>query len=320
MCTSTVRSSTSADRPPDKVEQLRPREHPARLLEQIFEQPKIGRPEADFAIPTADAPGKPVQIEVSDVQPFGDPFRPTASEQRVHAGHQFNHRERLDDVVIRSDCETAHPLRFFAPRGDNDDRQCPGRLARPQAPANLDARNARQHPVENEEVRRIFSQAQLGLLAARDAFHDVALRLQIVTDQQSHIDLVLDDENARRGANARTGDGLARLVHSAVASGGSRYWIVPGSSVCPSRLARAQQINGLYPPWRQAGVAARNSRPWKTEWLGDGAGSHRGKAGATRRNVEETQLTLFTIWFGAGAKSTDVHLKFGPIDEDNPFY
>ena len=55
-------------------------------------------------------------------------------------------------------------------------------------------------------------------------------------------------------------------------------------------------------------------------WLGDGAGSHRGKAGATRRNVEETQLTLFTIWFGADAKSTDVHLKFGPIDEDNPFY
>jgi hypothetical protein len=65
MCTSTVRSSTSADRPPDKVEQLRPREHPARLLEQIFEQPKIGRPEADFAIPTADAPGEPAQIEVT---------------------------------------------------------------------------------------------------------------------------------------------------------------------------------------------------------------------------------------------------------------
>ena len=70
--------------------------------------------------------------------------------------------------------------------------------SRAQSPANLDPRNARQHPVENDEIGRIFGQAQLGLIAARDAFHDVALRLQIVTDQQSHIDLVLDDENARR--------------------------------------------------------------------------------------------------------------------------
>ena len=92
-------------------------------------------------------------------------------------------RERLDDVVIRADRETAHALRFLAPGGDHDDRQCPGRLARPQAPANLDSRNARQHPVENEKIRRIFGQAQLGLVAPRDAFDDVAFRLQIVTDQ-----------------------------------------------------------------------------------------------------------------------------------------
>ena len=93
--------------PPDKVEQLRPREHPARLLEQIFEQPKIGRPEAYVAIAAPNASGEPIQIEVSGVESLGDPFRPAAPEQRAHSGHQFDHRERLDDVVIRADCDRA---------------------------------------------------------------------------------------------------------------------------------------------------------------------------------------------------------------------
>ena len=158
-----------------------PARTPAPAFRAEFEQPKIGRPEADVAIAAPNAPGQSIEIEVSDVESLGDPFRPAASEQRVHAGHQFDHRERLDDVVIRADRETAHPLRFFAPGGDHDDRQGAGRLARPQAPANLDARNARQHPVENEKIGRIFGQAQLGLVAARDAFHDVALGLQIVS-------------------------------------------------------------------------------------------------------------------------------------------
>src|SRR5579863_8798662 len=70
---------------PDKVEQLPAREHPARLLEQIFEQPKIRRPQADVAIAAADAPGQPIQIEVSGAEPFGDPFRPAAPEQGAHA-------------------------------------------------------------------------------------------------------------------------------------------------------------------------------------------------------------------------------------------
>ena len=36
--------------PPNRIEQLGAREHPAGLFEQIFEQPKIGRAEADVAL------------------------------------------------------------------------------------------------------------------------------------------------------------------------------------------------------------------------------------------------------------------------------
>src|SRR3984885_6732809 len=108
--------------PPDKVEQLRSGENAAWLLKQMFEQAKIGEPKANVALATPDAPGEPVQIEVSNVESFSDPFRTAAPEQRVHPGHQFDHRERFDDVVIRAERETAHALRFFAPGTDHDDR------------------------------------------------------------------------------------------------------------------------------------------------------------------------------------------------------
>ena len=77
----------------------------------------------------------------------------------------------------------------------------------------LDARHARQHPIENDEIGRIFGQPQLGLVAARHALNDVAFRLQVVADEQRQIGLVLDDENARRGGAGEMGDVLARPVH-----------------------------------------------------------------------------------------------------------
>jgi hypothetical protein len=52
----------------------------------------------------------------------------------------------------------------------------------------------------------------LGLLAARDAFDDIALCLQIVSDQQSDVDFVLDDQNAGRRDETGVAGGFARLL------------------------------------------------------------------------------------------------------------
>jgi hypothetical protein len=40
----------------------------------------------------------------------GDPFGPAAPEQRTHTGHQFDHRKRLDHIVVGADREAAHPV------------------------------------------------------------------------------------------------------------------------------------------------------------------------------------------------------------------
>ena len=88
-----------------------------------------------------------------------------------------------------------------------------GRFARPKPAADFEARDARQHPVEDHEVGRVLRQPQLRLVAALDVLDHIAFRLEIVAEQQGQIRFVLDDQDARRGRGSRTDDLLARLVH-----------------------------------------------------------------------------------------------------------
>ncbi len=58
-----------------------------------------------------------------------------------------------------------------------------------------------------------LDEAQFRLVAALDAFGDVALGFEIVGEQQRQVRLVLDDEDARRGGDAGAGRLSARFVH-----------------------------------------------------------------------------------------------------------
>src|SRR5262249_27108261 len=92
--------------------------------------------------------------------------------------------------------KAADALLFFAARSQHDDRQRPRCLARPEAPAELDPRDARQHPVEEDEVGDIFAQPGLGFVAALDRIDGVALRLEAIAKHQRERLFVLDDHDA----------------------------------------------------------------------------------------------------------------------------
>ena len=98
---------------PNGVEKLRARKHAAGSLKQKFKQAKLSRSEMDVARTPAHALICTVESDVADDQEFGHAFGPTAPQQRAHAGHQFGHRERFDDVIIDAGCESAHALGFF---------------------------------------------------------------------------------------------------------------------------------------------------------------------------------------------------------------
>ena len=89
-------------------------------------------------------------------------------------------RERLRDVVVGAGRQAADAVGLLAARGQQDDRQALRLGAIAQAPAQLDAGDLRDHPVEDREIEALLRQKQLGLLAV-GGMHDVeAFRFEIV--------------------------------------------------------------------------------------------------------------------------------------------
>src|SRR5208283_81281 len=89
-----------------------------------------------------------------------------------------------------------------------------GVLSVAEPAANLQARNARKHPVENDEIRRVLRQTEFGFFAPIDALDDKAFRFEIVGEKQRRVRLVLDDEDASRRSRAEAAGGIvAGLIH-----------------------------------------------------------------------------------------------------------
>ena len=82
-----------------------------------------------------------------------------------------------------------------------------GLRTRPQPADQLDAGQARQHPVDHREIGRALLELEIGLVAAHRGFDGIALRLEIVAEQQRERLLVLDDQNSRRHSALETARG-----------------------------------------------------------------------------------------------------------------
>ena len=80
-------------------------------------------------------------------------------------------------------------------------------ISRPDTPGSIQSRMTRSGAV--------LGKPQFGLVAAFDALDDIALRFEIVAEQQREIGFVLDDEDARRRRRlARRRCSLRALIHA----------------------------------------------------------------------------------------------------------
>ena len=116
----------------------------------------------------------------------------------MHPRFELLHGEGLDDVIVRAERQTSHALALLPARREHDDRHIARLVARPQPPTDLEAGDARKHPVENDEVRRRLGNAQLRLVASIHMLDDEAFGFHVVDEEQGERRLVLHDENARR--------------------------------------------------------------------------------------------------------------------------
>lgn len=79
-----------------------------------------------------------LEVVVAQDERFGGHRRVAPPQHRAHPEHQLPGRERLGDVVVRSELEPDQPVGLVAQSGEHDHRD---RGDRPQSPEHLEAVN-----------------------------------------------------------------------------------------------------------------------------------------------------------------------------------
>ena len=133
-----------------------------------------------------------------------------AAQDRADAQGELARAERLDDVVVGADLETGDPVLLLAARGEHDDGQV-GALG-PQPSADLEAVDAGQHEVEDDEVGRRGRRDREGGQAVGRVRGLEPVATQVAEDDLGHGEVVVDDEHAGHGpsvGSGRSGDGVA---------------------------------------------------------------------------------------------------------------
>src|SRR6266851_7225744 len=108
--------------------------------------------------------------------------------------------ERLGDVVVRAEVEAPDAVRFFAARGQQDDRHW---STLTQLATDLKAAQPGQHNVEHDQIRqRSFGERQ-GFFATVRQDRPVALLAQRVANDVGDVAVIVDDENIHSSSLAR---------------------------------------------------------------------------------------------------------------------
>src|SRR5207237_1732909 len=117
------------------------------------------------------------------------------ASQRLGARPQLARAERFGDVVVGADLQTEHLVHFGGTGREHQYRQLRQPLVRPQDATDLEAVHARQHEIEDHQMRPLFAQQRERLLPVRRLERSEALLLEVVAHQLANVGLVLDDEN-----------------------------------------------------------------------------------------------------------------------------
>jgi len=180
----------------DALDELGPREDPARRAEEEAQELELGRGQADLP-PLLGHPalgGVELDPAVGQDLPAGRLAAPApaAAEDGPDPGAELAQAEGLGQVVVGPDLEAEELVRLGVPRGQHDD----GDLApRPDPARRLDPVEPRQVEVEDEEVEAL-PRGELDRLGAGEGLgHLVAEGGEVIAQDLVQLALVLDHED-----------------------------------------------------------------------------------------------------------------------------
>ena len=92
---------------PHRIEQLLAAEHPARMFEEMLEQPELGRAEATTCAVAADAVAGDVHFEVGIGELLAGQRRADPAHHRADPRDQLLGAERLGHIIVGAGLEAA---------------------------------------------------------------------------------------------------------------------------------------------------------------------------------------------------------------------
>ena len=120
------------------------------------------------------------------------------TQQRAQAGAQLDAVDRLVEEIVGAGFESLDFALGVGERGQHHDRDEEGAARRLQAPADLEAVEARHHDVEQDGVGAFPCHQLEGLLSVFGGEQPVAVVLQDRLGQHPVPSLVVDDQHRRR--------------------------------------------------------------------------------------------------------------------------
>src|SRR3989449_698216 len=172
----------------------------AGMREQVRQQVELARGELHVGAAQDDAASSAVDREISKRVPLGNcvwviPVGRCSPKDCVDPREDLAHGEGLGDVVVGAELEADDLVHIGVFRGDHDDRYS---AAPPQSAAEIEAAHARQHQVEQDQVRaRRARSAQAGRTIARLMYREAGCD-QVVLQHLPDSLVVLDDEHPSR--------------------------------------------------------------------------------------------------------------------------
>ena len=174
--------------------QHRPRDNLAFVANQVLENLKFSRQQVDFPATAAHRSRHEVELEIADAQHRFLDDGIAASGESLDTGQQFREGKRLDEVVIATGAQAAHPIVDLAERADDQGGRDDAVF--PKAPDDRNSVDARKHAIDRHHGIVGRTSAAQSIVAVDSEIDLIAARREEVHELLGRFGVVFDDENA----------------------------------------------------------------------------------------------------------------------------
>jgi hypothetical protein len=181
---------------PHVVEQLRARVDAVGVRHEEMQQPVLGGADVHRLVAGVHAVRGAVQAQPAHRHRAVGVVVARAAQHGLDARQQLARRERLDHVVVGTQLQSEDPVDLAVACGEHDDRYVAGEVVAAPAAGQVQAAHARQHPVEQDQVRHALGDRRGRLAAVAGVDRLVVALAQGEGHHVADGRFVIDDEDA----------------------------------------------------------------------------------------------------------------------------